>query len=49
MDHRERQHAGTASAVAAELQLAPSSVSVYKKRIQERLRQEIRRRSDVLD
>jgi RNA polymerase sigma-70 factor (ECF subfamily) len=38
-----------AETVAAELQLAPSSVYVYKKRIQERLRQEIRRLNDVLD
>jgi RNA polymerase sigma factor (sigma-70 family) len=38
-----------AETVAAELQLAPSSIYVYKKRIQERLRREIRRLNDVLD
>jgi RNA polymerase sigma-70 factor (ECF subfamily) len=38
-----------AEAVATELQLAPSSIYVYKKRIQDRLRQEIRRLNDVLD
>ncbi len=38
-----------AEVVATELQLAPSSIYVYKRRIQERLRQEIRRLNDVLD
>jgi len=39
----------TPAVVAAELGLAPSSIYVYKKRIQDRLRQEIRRLNEVLD
>ena len=39
----------TAEAVATDLGLAPSSVYVYKKRIQDRLREEIKRLNEVLD
>ncbi len=36
-------------AVASALGLAPASVYVYKKRVQDRLRQEVRRLNDLLD
>ena len=39
----------TPTAVAAELGLAPASVYVYKKRLQDRLREEIQRLNEVLD
>ena len=39
----------TPESVATELGLATSSVYVYKKRVQDRLRQEIRRLNDLLD
>ena len=46
----ERLSKGAApEAVAAELGLAPSSIYVYKKRIQDRLREEIKRLNEVLD
>ena len=46
----ERLSKGVAPAtVAAELGLAPSSVYVYKKRVQDRLRQEILRLNELLD
>ena len=46
----ERLSKGAApETVASELGLAPSSVYVYKKRIQDRLREEIRRLNEVLD
>ena len=46
----ERLSKGEApEAVAAALGLAPASVYVYKKRVQDRLRQEVRRLNDLLD
>lgn len=39
----------TVENVATELGLAPSSVYVYKKRVQDRLKEEIRRLNEVLD